>query len=45
MPPTAPARVGMTQLLTGIVNGNANTKLGRAGRRGRHGGEALARAA
>ena len=41
MPPTAPARVGMTQLLTGIMNENANTKLGRAGRKGQNAGKRL----
>jgi hypothetical protein len=42
MPAIARAYVGMTWLLTGFVDGNAKTKLGRAGRRGRHGGEASA---
>ena len=42
MPATAPIHVGMTWLLTSIMNGNADTSLGWAGRRGRHGGEAPA---
>ena len=41
MPATAPVHVGMTWLLTCFVNGNANTRLGWAGRQGQNAGKRL----